>query len=134
MKIAKNRKWIELVKYTNTILSRICIYLVCVPYFCRMKNITIKELESWKEEGKNFQLIDVREEDEHEIFNIGGELIPLNLFIKSPEKVDLFMPVVVYCKRGIRSQLAIQRLSIKVPQADFYNLQDGVYPLFSIPK
>lgn len=93
-----------------------------------MKQISYSELQKWQVEGKDFQLIDVREPEEHSYFNIGGELIPLAQFIRSPERVKTGVPVVVYCKRGIRSQLAIQRLRSRV-DADFYNLTSGVYHL-----
>ena len=43
-----------------------------------MKQITIETLQQWICEGIHFHLIDVRETFEHEQFNIGGQLIPLN--------------------------------------------------------
>lgn len=95
-----------------------------------MKHINYQELQEWKSAGKNFQLIDVREPEEHGTFNIGGELIPLASFLRNPSKVKRDIPVVIYCKRGIRSQLAIQRLSSRMPNVDFYNLTNGVYDLF----
>ncbi len=95
-----------------------------------MKHISYQELKEWKDSNKDFQLIDVREPNESADYSIGGELIPLNLLIRSPDRVDISKPVVVYCKRGIRSQLAIQRLSARLPQADFYNLANGIYALF----
>lgn len=96
-----------------------------------MNQLTYKELMKWKANKKSFQLIDVREHDEHEAYNIGGELIPLNLIIKKPELLDFSKPIVIYCKRGMRSQLAIQRLSIRFPQAEFYNLSQGILHLFT---
>jgi rhodanese-related sulfurtransferase len=93
-----------------------------------MKNIDYKELQDWIKQGKNFQLIDVREPDEHAAFNIGGTLTPLSIFVKTTE-LDTSTPLVIYCKRGIRSQLAIQRLSSRFPDAAFYNLQNGILHL-----
>lgn len=95
-----------------------------------MKELTYQELKKWKAAKKSFQLIDVREPDEHEAYNIGGELIPLNLIIRKPELLDFSKPIVIYCKRGIRSQLAIQRLSIRFPNTQFYNLSKGIMHLF----
>ncbi len=96
-----------------------------------MNQLTYQELKKWEAAKKSFQLIDVREHDEHEAYNIGGTLIPLNLILKKPELLDFSNPIVIYCKRGIRSQLAIQRLSIRFPKAQFYNLSQGILPLFS---
>lgn len=97
-----------------------------------MHQITYSELQKWKAEKKAFQLIDVRKSDEHEIYNIGGQLIPLNLILKKPDLLDFSQPIVIYCKRGIRSQLAIQRLAIRFPEAEFYNLSQGILPLFTV--
>ena len=90
-----------------------------------MQNITYAELQVWIAEGKKFQLIDVREADEHAAAHIGGVLIPLNKISRwQPE--DQTLPIVIYCKRGIRSQIAIQRLAPRFPNADFYNLENGI--------
>ena len=43
-----------------------------------MKEITVKELSELKLTGADFQLIDVREPNEFEVAEIGGELIPMN--------------------------------------------------------
>jgi adenylyltransferase/sulfurtransferase len=95
-----------------------------------MKHLTIDELRSWQESGVDFQLIDVREPEEHKAFNIGGELIPFAEIIRSPGRIAHDKPVVIYCKRGVRSQIIIQRLQGRLPEVDFYNLQGGVIPLF----
>lgn len=97
-----------------------------------MNQLTYEELMEWKTANKTFQLIDVREPDEHEAYNIGGQLIPLNLIFKKPELLDFSKPIVIYCKRGIRSQLAIQRLAVRFPNAAFYNLSQGILPFFQL--
>ena len=84
-----------------------------------MNQLTYSELQKWKVEKKSFQLIDVREPDEHEAYNIGGQLIPLQSILKKPDLLDFSQPIVIYCKRGIRSQLTIQRLAIRLPEAQF---------------
>lgn len=96
-----------------------------------MQQITYSTLQQWQQTGKIFTLIDVREIEEHQQYNIGGSLIPLNDFIKVPPPLPTDQPIVVYCKKGIRSQLAIQRLSYKIPSADFYNLQNGIWHLIN---
>jgi len=91
-----------------------------------VKSITPKELQQWVESKKDFQLIDVREPDEHEAFNIGGELVPLGEIISCIDKIDTNKPVVLYCRKGIRSQFAIQKLQAKLPFDNLYNLIGGV--------
>lgn len=58
-----------------------------------------------------FILIDVRESDERELFNIGGEHIPLQIFLKQ----DIFPfsisdTIILYCQKGTRSLTAAQFL------------------------
>lgn len=97
-----------------------------------MKHLTYSELQEWQAANKPFQLIDVREPDEHEMYNIGGQLIPLQSILKKTDLLDFSHPIIIYCQRGIRSQLAIQRLSIRFPNAQFYNLSQGIKHLFAI--
>ncbi len=74
---------------------------------------------------EDFQLIDVREPDEYAEFNIGGQLIPLNAIVQQIEKIDTAKPVIFYCRKGIRSQVAIQRLQEKFPFTNLMNLIGG---------
>ncbi len=90
-----------------------------------MKQITIETLQQWILEGNNFHLIDVREFVEHEQFNIGGQLIPLNEIVNHAMDIPTDKPVIVYCKKGIRSQIAIQRLQQKTYFDNLFNLQGG---------
>jgi len=95
-----------------------------------MKSINYDQLKSWQEGGKDFHLVDVREIWEHEMFNIGGKLVPLSDVMTNKESFNVTdKPVVVYCKRGIRSTIAIQRLSSVLENVDFYNLENGIYHL-----
>ncbi len=73
----------------------------------------------------DFQLIDVRESDEHQEFNIGGELIPLNEIVMQIDRIATGKPVIIYCRKGIRSQIAIQRLQEKFPFTNLLNLIGG---------
>ena len=90
-----------------------------------MQEIDVKELNQWQEEGRNFLLVDVREPYEHEAFNIGGKLIPLGELMPRRNELDKEIPIVLYCEKGIRSTIAIQRLE----GAGFhllYNLKGGM--------
>jgi rhodanese-related sulfurtransferase len=91
-----------------------------------MKSITAIALKQLFSSNTTIQLIDVRERDEHEAFNIGGDLIPLSQITKHLEKIEKDRPVVIYCRKGIRSQLAIQRLQNKIPFTNLINLTGGL--------
>lgn len=91
-----------------------------------MKTISKEELQRWITEGKKFNLLDVREEWEHEGFNIGGINIPLGDITSRSNDLDKTAPIVIYCEKGIRSAIAIQRLEIR-GFSELYNLQGGMY-------
>jgi rhodanese-related sulfurtransferase len=91
-----------------------------------MTEITLEELQSWQLSGTEYQLIDVRESEEHEQFNIGGLLIPLSELYRHTHRLMPDLPIVVYCKRGMRSQIAIQRWQQQLPEARFFNLRGGI--------
>jgi rhodanese-related sulfurtransferase len=90
-----------------------------------MQSITATALLQKINSKDDFQLIDVREPEEHEEFNIGGELIPLGEIAQQVEKIAIDKPVIIYCRKGIRSQIAIQRLQEKFPFTNLVNLIGG---------
>lgn len=90
-----------------------------------MQSITALALKEKMDKAEDFQLIDVREPFEHEDFNISGELIPLNEITQQVEKIATDKPVIIYCRKGIRSQIAIQRLQEKFPFTNLINLIGG---------
>jgi adenylyltransferase/sulfurtransferase len=94
-----------------------------------VKQITLKDLKDWETQLTDFELVDVREEEEHEFFNIGGKHIPLEDVMRESEDIPTDIPVIVYCKRGIRSQIAIQKLERKFGFDNLYNLQEGIISL-----
>ena len=91
-----------------------------------MKSITSQELAILLSTNANIQLIDVREPDEHHEFNIGGILIPLSQITQQLSRLDTLQPVIIYCRKGIRSQIAIQRLQSKFPFTKLVNLTGGL--------
>jgi rhodanese-related sulfurtransferase len=90
-----------------------------------MQSITATALQQKIDDSDNFQLVDVREPDEHAEFNIGGQLIPLGEIAQQYEKIATDKPVIIYCRKGIRSQIAIQRLQEKFPFTNLINLIGG---------
>ncbi len=90
-----------------------------------MNSITAIALKEKIDNAEDFQLIDVREPYEHEEFNISGQLIPLNEIAKHIDSIAKDKPVIIYCRKGIRSQVAIQRLQEKFPFTNLINLIGG---------
>jgi rhodanese-related sulfurtransferase len=75
-----------------------------------MKSISAAQLKEWMDLNKEFMLVDVREGYEREYYNIGGIHIPLGEVMERKEELSKEKPVVVYCEKGIRSGIVIQRL------------------------
>ena len=90
-----------------------------------MREITPIELHSLLQQQPVF-LLDVREPHEHEAFHLGGQLIPLDDVMSNAQQIPKDQMVVVYCKKGIRSQIAIQRLEQKFGLTNLVNLTGGV--------
>lgn len=91
-----------------------------------MKEITVSELHTLRNSGADFQLIDVREQNEFEIAEIGGELIPMNTV---PQHVDRFSKekkVIVHCRSGKRSGDVINWLETNHGYDNLYNLVGGI--------
>jgi adenylyltransferase/sulfurtransferase len=72
--------------------------------------ITARELKDMIDAGKNFALIDVREQNEYDIVNIpGAKLIPKGRIISGEalSEIPQDKPVVLHCKSGARSAEAL---------------------------
>lgn len=90
----------------------------------QIKELSVLELKQWIDAKKDFQLIDVREPFEHDLVNIGGELIPLSRITEKVGIISRDKPVVFYCKTGIRSTKAIKELLAK-GFINLYNVTGG---------
>ncbi|QQR87743.1 MAG: rhodanese-like domain-containing protein [Flavobacteriales bacterium] len=91
-----------------------------------MQEITPKELEAMKKEGKPFQLIDVREPYEVELCNIGGTPIPMGDVVERIDEVRKDVPVVIHCRSGARSGAVINALSSRYGYTNLINLKGGI--------
>ncbi|MEZ4722831.1 MAG: rhodanese-like domain-containing protein [Flavobacteriales bacterium] len=75
-----------------------------------MKEITVSELKARMDANDDFQLIDVREVNEYEYCNIGGDLIPMGEIMMNLDKISRDKDVVIHCKSGGRSSAMVQAL------------------------
>lgn len=72
--------------------------------------IQVEELKRRIDAGENLFLLDVREEYEFEISNIGGCLIPLAELPERVNELDASREIIAFCKTGYRSATAVQFL------------------------
>lgn len=91
-----------------------------------MEEITLQQLKILLQKSNDILLIDVREEYEHEAYNIGGTLVPLNEVMGYAGQIPKEKTVVFYCRKGIRSQIAIQRLEERFGFTNLLNLKGGI--------
>lgn len=75
-----------------------------------MHQISPEELKKKLDSNADVLLIDIREDWERELFNIGGLHIPMGDIPAKLSEIPKDKEVVLYCEKGIRSTITIQRL------------------------
>ena len=91
-----------------------------------MTTITAIELQQKILSKEDFILIDVREDFEHEHFNIGGKLMPMGTLLSNVSSIPKDKEVIFYCEKGIRSVIVIQKLEEKFNFTNLINLTGGM--------
>lgn len=91
-----------------------------------MKELSVKELKEWMDNGEDFQLVDVREKYEYDICNLGGELIPMGEITSRLDQVSKDKKVVVHCRSGGRSGTIVNVLESQYGYNNLYNLKGGI--------
>jgi len=92
-----------------------------------MESISPQQLQQRLLQNDSIQLIDVREDFERDAFHIGGLHVPLSTIFEKAHLIEKEIPVVIYCQKGIRSQIAIQRLEARFGLSNLLNLQGGMH-------
>jgi adenylyltransferase/sulfurtransferase len=72
--------------------------------------ISVEELKRRLDAKEDVFILDVREPHEYQICNLNGHLIPLNDLAKRVNELDPDKEVVVHCKMGGRSAMAVEFL------------------------
>jgi len=88
--------------------------------------IRVEELKQRLDAGESLFLLDVRDEFEYEISNIGGQLIPLAELAKRVNELDVNRNIVTICKMGPRGAKAAQVLN-KAGFTHVWNLTGGLH-------
>lgn len=91
-----------------------------------MKSISATELRQWKESGKDFQLIDVREDYEVADETIGGHHIRMDEVIARVDELRKDVPVVLHCRSGRRSSAVVYALEMQFRMENLYSLEGGI--------
>jgi rhodanese-related sulfurtransferase len=97
-----------------------------LKFIATMKEISVQELKEMIDNHENFQLIDVREDFEYEMSNLGGVLIPLGGVLIEADKIAKDKPVIMMCRSGRRSAAAIMQLEQQFGFANLANLHGGI--------
>lgn len=83
-------------------------------------------LQEYRASGMTHMLLDVRESHERDNYNIGGTFIPMGEVLANATQIPKEIPVIVYCRKGIRSAIVIQRLQDKFGYENLFNLRGGI--------
>ncbi len=90
-----------------------------------MKEITVAELKKLQDDNGDYQLIDVREEHELEICEIGGDHIPMSDVMDNLDKISKTKQVIILCRSGARSGTISRALDAE-GYDNVYNLKGGI--------
>ncbi|CAN5925442.1 Grx4 family monothiol glutaredoxin [soil metagenome] len=91
----------------------------------RVKNLTAPELKAWMDEGKKFELVDVRTEDEQKLAKIDSARLLDDAVEKHLLSLDKKTPIVFQCHHGMRSRSAAERF-LRQGFSNVYNLEGGI--------
>lgn len=91
-----------------------------------VRHIDVAELKRLKDEQADVQVIDVREADELAICNIGAYHIPLGEIDRRYGEIAKDKPVIIHCKSGRRSEMAVRFLQQMHQFQNLYNLDGGI--------
>jgi adenylyltransferase/sulfurtransferase len=90
-----------------------------------MKEMTVKELAALREQQTDHIVLDVRNQDEYDICNIGGKLIPFAELQNRLGELDPEQLTIVHCRSGGRSSRAVAFLE-EQGFKDVRNLTGGI--------
>lgn len=103
-------------------LRKTAVKITSLPQTVQL--ITFEELTK---DQTLFEIIDVRTEEEHRSFNIGGKNIPLEELQDHFSSISLASnPIVIYCQSGKRSMEAVKKIRSTFPEKEVFSLKNGI--------
>lgn len=89
--------------------------------------LSVETLHQWIEDGKDFMLLDVREQQEYQQGHLtNARHTPLSDFEAQTRNLFLEKPVVTFCQKGVRSQKAAHLLLDKKNDLEVYSVIGGM--------
>lgn len=96
-------------------------------FFCGLPKSNVEiTLDDLKTNPENYNLLDVREDYERAQHHIGGQHIPLGELATRFTEISQEKDLIVYCKAGVRSKMAIELLKENGFTKQLLNLKGGV--------
>jgi len=90
------------------------------------REVTPQQLRSRLRQRLGVRLVDVREEHEHALVNIGGDCIPVNDIRHRFNEIPRDVQVILYCRSGQRSSKAMEFLQQEKGYTNVYHLRGGI--------
>ncbi|WP_028377281.1 HesA/MoeB/ThiF family protein [Leeuwenhoekiella sp. MAR_2009_132] len=100
--------------------------LIELDLSCTIPSIPEIDYSAYAEAKEIYFLVDVREQEEREHFNLGGLHIPLNKLLANPQVLAAQDNLVLYCASGKRSASAVKALIEYFPLKKIVSLKGGV--------
>jgi len=91
----------------------------------KVKPLSVTELKGWMDEGKDFELVDVRGEDERARAKIDRARMLDETGEKHLASIDKKTPIVFQCHTGVRSRREAERF-LRDGFTNVYNLEGGI--------
>jgi len=91
-----------------------------------MKSVTVQELKSMIDADEDIKIIDVREQHEYDLVNLGAQLIPVSQVASNLNNFPKDKKVIVHCRSGARSAQVIALLEAQKGHDNLYNLTGGI--------
>jgi len=93
-----------------------------------MKTITAVELHEMIDKGEPLQLVDAREHEDFKIYHIKKSMcIPRSELLEKSDLISKDIPVIIYCKYGMKSPPSIKNLENEKGFTNIYSLKEGLY-------
>lgn len=91
-----------------------------------VREIDCAYLREAKDRGEIFQVIDIREKEEHERYPVSGESMPLSELDLHLHRISSLTPVLFICQSGIRSREAARYVQRKMKHERIFSIKGGI--------
>jgi len=93
-----------------------------------MNQITAEQLHTWITEDKDFQLIDIRPEEDYDDYHISGAIhMPRTGLKNRQEEIARDKDVVIYCRYGMKAESLVRELRYSLGLRNVVMLQGGIF-------